>query len=212
MARLPPVVLPSPPGSCDGGKDLDLTVIPESWLEPRCHVCMSKHRKAIDRMIAYGTNYTEISRIFGGEIDRRSIANHAQKHLGYEDAAVRKIIEDEARDAEENAELGIQGALMRRVFLNTALQKAFEALVNGQQSVETRDAVAIIETLEKLERQSSGAQLDEIKMQFAAFIQAIKEVASARGDVSLGSDIFIRAREIVGAKAPEVLDKSNVVE
>lgn len=190
----------------DGSDDGGITVVPESWFEPRCHVCMSKYRKTIDKLIALGTGYMEISRICGGEIDRRSISNHAKKHLGYEEAAVRQIIEREALEAEENAELGIQGALMRRVYLNTALQKAFENLVNDKQAIETRDAVAIIDTLERLDKQSAGVQLDQIKLQFSAFLQAIKEVASQRGDPSLGSDIYIRARQIIGVKQPEAIE------
>lgn len=170
---------------------------------------MSKHRKTIDKLIALGTNYSEIERIFGGEIERRSISNHAKKHLGYEEAAVRQIIEQEAQAADENAELGIQGALMRRVYLNTALQKAFESLVNDKMAVEPRDAVAIIETLTRMDIQTQGVQLDEIKLQFQAFLQAIKEVAAQRGDPSLGSDILIRARQIIGAKSPEQLEKGE---
>lgn len=193
----------------DDGDHNDLITIPESWVEPRCHVCMSQHRKAIDRLIALGTSFSEISRIFGGEIDRRSIASHSRKHLGYEDAAIRRIIEEEAHAAEENAELGIGGAVMRRTYLNTALHKAFELLVNNRMAVEPRDAVAIIETLNRLDTQTQGAQIDEIKIQFSAFLQAIKEVAAQRGDPSLGSDILIRARQIMGVKEPESLESGQ---
>lgn len=191
------------PGKGGSGGD-DLLTIPESWVETRCHVCMSQYRKAIDRMIALGEGYSEISRIFGGEIDRRSISNHAKKHLKYEEAAIRRIIDDAALKADENAELGISGFTKRRVYLETALHKALQQLVGDQVLLETRDAVSIIDALNKLDRHTEGAQLDEIKIQFQAFIQAIKEIAAQRGDAALGSDIFIRARQIAGAQGQEV--------
>lgn len=160
----------------DGGGDKELLHIPQSWTEPRCHVCMSKYRRAIDRMIALGTAYSEISRVFGGEIDRRSISNHAKKHLPYEEAAVRQIIDHEAEAAQENAEQGIRGALARRAYLNTALHKAFEALLAGDVVVEPKDAIAISQLLDKIDSQVEGAALDELRLQFNAFVQAIREV------------------------------------
>lgn len=188
-------------GGDDSGKDL--IHVPEAWTEPRCHVCMSTHRKAIERMIALGTGHTEISRIFGGEIDRRSITSHAEKHLNYEEAAIRQIIQRETHAAEENAEEGISGVTKRRVYLETALHKALAALQGEKVVVEPKDAVTIIEALNRFDHQTSGAQVDEIKIQFQAFLQAIREVAAQRNDPSLGSDILIRAREIVGTQVPE---------
>lgn len=143
-------------------------------VEPRCHVCKSNMRKAIDRLIAGGTNYSEIGRLFS--IDRRSISNHAKEHLGWEEAAVRRIIEHEARAAEEDLEEGIKGVLTRRVYLNVGLQKALDALLNGDVTVEPKDALAIIQHLDKLESQTEGAAIDELRVQFNAFVQAIREI------------------------------------
>lgn len=180
----------------DDGKDA--LVVPEAWSESRCHVCQSKYRHAIDRMIAMGTGHTEISRCFGGEIDRRSISRHAKKHLRYEQAAVQKIIEQETERAEQNAEEGISGIVKRKVYLETALHKALEQVLGDNVVIEPRDAVVIIEALNRFDQQSTGAQLDVIKIQFAAFLQALKEISAQRGDPSLGSDILIRARQIAG--------------
>jgi hypothetical protein len=177
----------------------DLIVVPEAWTEPRCHVCQSKYRQAIDRMIALGTSFTEISRVFGGEVDRRSISNHAEKHLRYEERAVRRIIEEQAQDLNENAELGISSELKRRAYLETALHKAMEQLLDDKTFIEPRDAIAVIEQLSKADQRTAGAQLDEIKIQFHSFLQALKEVAAQRGDPSLGS--VIRAREIAGTES-----------
>lgn len=187
----------------DDGDD-DILVIPEAWTEPRCHVCTSKYRRAVDRLIAMGTNFSEISRIFGGEIDRRSISSHAKKHLGYEEAAVRTIIERQAAEAEENAEEGVSGHVLRRVYLETAVQKAMQVLLSGEVVVEPKDAISVIEALERSDRNTEGVQLDEIKMQFNAFLQAIKEISSIKGDANLGNEIMMRAREIVTSQKVDV--------
>lgn len=159
-------------------------------------------------MIALGTGHQEISRIFGGEIDRRSIGNHAKKHLAYEEAAIRSIIDTETVAANENAELGISGETKRRVILETILQKGFEQVVSDRAVIEPETILKTIEGLNKLDRNSSGAQLDEIKIQFHAFLQAIREISAQRGDPSLGSDILIRARQIVGLQAePPALEQ-----
>lgn len=171
---------PKPSGSGNGnGKPPAKKDTAPGVVEPRCHVCKSKYRKAIDRMVAMGTSYAEISRIFSTEeesVDRRSIANHAEKHLNYEEAAIRRIVEQEAQEASQNIEEGIQGALTRRVYLNVGLQKALEGLLSGESIVEPKDAIAIIQLLDKLDGQSEGAALEEMRVQFQAFVQAIREL------------------------------------
>lgn len=190
-------------GAGESGDD-DKIVVPEAWLEPRCHVCQSQYRRAIDRMIALGTGSTEISRIFGGEIDRRSITNHGEKHLAYREAAIRQIIQAEASAAEVDADQGISGVVKRKVYLETALHKALENLLGDRAVIEPKDALAIIDALNKYDQHSAGTQLDEIKLQFAAFLQAIREISAQRGDPTLGSDILIRGRQIIGVESKQL--------
>lgn len=164
-----------PPKDDDEDKDDEL-VVPERWIEARCHVCTSKYRRAIDRMLALGTPYSEVSRVFGGEIDRRSISNHDKKHLNFDDGAIRRIFEHEAQEAQEDWEEGVSGALKRRVYLSIGIQKALEALISGDAIVEPRDAIAMIQQLEKLDNEAEGTQIDLLQMQFNAFTQAIREI------------------------------------
>lgn len=180
--------------------DKDALVIPSQWVEPRCHVCTSDFRRAIDKMIAMGMGATEISRTFGGIIDRRSITNHAIKHLNYQEAAIRRIIEDETLKAQEDAEEGIKGMTKRKVYLEAVLHKAMEQLLGDEVVVEVRDAVSVIDTLSKFDQHTESLQLEIIKDQFNAFLQAIKEIAGQRGDKTLGTEIFSRSREILSAQ------------
>lgn len=162
-------------------------------IESRCKVCKHEDRRAIDRLIAAGTSYSEIERLF--EVDRRSVSNHAQKHLRYEEGAIRRIIEREAERLSENYEAGVQGALARRVYLESALKQAQDDLLNGEVTVEPKDAVNIVGMLEQMDSETNSVIVDEIKMQFNAILTAINEVIPP----DLQKKIAKRAKEIAEA-------------
>jgi len=165
-----------------------------SYHEPRCSVCNSQFRKPIDRMIALGTNYSEISRIYEeANIDRRSISNHAKKHLNYEEAAIRQIIAKETEEAQSNIEEGVSGAIARRVYIDVAIQKGFEALLNNDVPVEVKDVATLIQLKEKMDSHTEGAALDEVKTQFNAFVQAIREIAPPE----MWDKILVRTKELL---------------
>lgn len=161
-------------------------------IEPRCNVCTHEYRRVIDRLIAQGTtSHSELGRMF--HVDRRSISNHAKEHLSYEESAIRQIVADEAAKAEADIEEGIKGVVTRRVYLQAALHKALEALLNGDITVEPKDALAIIQQLDKLDSNTEGAAVDEIRVQFNAFVQAIREVAPTE----LWHQILERTQELL---------------
>lgn len=146
-------------------------------VEQRCHVCTSDYRRAIDKLLVLpNVSFSEIAATFG--IDRRSISNHAKKHLNYEEAAIRRIIEQEAQKADENVEDGVRGALTRRIFLQAYLQKSMESLLAGDMELSGKDAMAAIQMMDKIDGETEGAALDEIRVQFNAFVQAIREICS----------------------------------
>jgi hypothetical protein len=145
--------------------------------EPRCKVCQSPHRRLIDKMLVLGHTYSEIERNFEfAKIPRKSIALHKEKHLGYEDAGVRAIIESEAAAARENHEEGVSRIVTKQAYLKVALQKGYDAVLNDDTMVEPKDAVKIIELLQKMEEQTQSAAMDELHAQFQFFMQAVKEV------------------------------------
>jgi hypothetical protein len=173
---------------------------PLTYRDIRCKVCSSDFGKAIDRMIALGTSHSEIARIF--DISRSSIGRHAKNHLNYEEAAVRQIIAREAEEAQANIEEGISGALARRVYIDVAIQKGFESLINNETPIEVKDVATLIQLKEKMDSEYGGAALDEIKTQFNAIVQAVREVAPQE----MWEKIAIRARELAetpGLPAPK---------
>jgi len=163
---------------------------PLAYRDIRCKVCSSDFGKAIDRMIALGTSHSEIARIF--DVSRSSIGRHAKNHLNYEEAAVRQIIAREAEEAQANIEEGISGALARRVYIDVAIQKGFESLINNETPIEVKDVATLIQLKEKMDTDYEGAALDEIKTQFNAIVQAVREVAPQE----MWEKIAIRAREL----------------
>jgi hypothetical protein len=143
--------------------------------EPRCKVCTSPHRNAIDKLLAFGLTYSEIERQFGGKVPRRSISKHASEHLNYEEAAIRQVIETEALNAQRNYEEGVSRLVTKNGYLEVALQKAYDALITNSAVVEPKDAVKVIEMLQKLQEQNQTVALDELRVQFQYFMQAVKE-------------------------------------
>jgi transcriptional regulator of heat shock response len=162
-----------------------------SYRDVRCKVCSSDFAKAIDRMIALGTSHSEIARIF--DISRSSIGRHAKNHLNYEEAAVRQIIAREMEEAQADIEEGISGAISRRAYIDVAIQKGFEALLDNNVTVEVKDVATLIQLKEKMDSETDGAALDEVRTQFNAFVQAIREVAPPE----MWEKILIRTRELV---------------
>lgn len=145
--------------------------------EPRCKVCQSPHRHLIDQMLVGGLTYSEIERQFAhAQIPRRSISKHKESHLGYEEAAIREVIEREAELAKRNFEEGKSRLVTKNAYLEVALQKAYDALISNQAMVEPKDAVKVIEQLQKLQDQNQGEALDELRIQFQTFMQAVKEL------------------------------------
>jgi DNA-binding transcriptional ArsR family regulator len=164
-------------------------------VEPRCSVCQHGQRTVIDKYLIKGTAYAEIGRVFG--LDRRSVSNHYKSHLNLEDAAMARLIEHEAAEIGEDFEEGIRGILARRVYLESALKKAQEALVNNDVTVEPKDAVAIIEKLDKMEQETNEAAIIQMRIELAAYIQAMKEIVPS----DLWDQIFTRTKALIDRAA-----------
>ncbi|MDB5280883.1 MAG: hypothetical protein JWR61_5838, partial [Ferruginibacter sp.] len=151
-------------------------VIPQI-VEPRCKVCQSPQRHLVDQMLVAGLSYKEIERQFAhAQIPRRSIANHKNEHLGYEEAAIREVIEIEAAKAQRNFEEGKTRIVTQAGYLEVAMQKAYDALIRNDVMVEPKDAVKIIELRDKLQNAHQGEALDELRVQFQMFMQSVKEL------------------------------------
>lgn len=161
---------------------------PPLIVEPRCNVCTSQHRHAIDQMLVGAYSYSEIARQFDFEgIDRRSISSHHKKHLSYEAAAIRAVIEREAILARRNHEEGVERMVTKQTYLEVALHKAYDQLNSDKVDITAGEAVKLIEMLARLEQEHNDVAIDEMRVQFNAFMRAVKSTVPA--------DMWERVRE-----------------
>lgn len=152
---------------------------PPQIYEARCHVCNSPHRNYIEGLLIKGANYAWIADNVPGaddhKIDRRSVSSHAKKHMRYQDAAIRAILEEEAQTASQNYDEGVRGAITHRGVLEVALRKSYEDIISGVTTVEPRDMISLITTLQKMDEQREQIAVNELRAQVQAFVEAIKQ-------------------------------------
>jgi hypothetical protein len=184
-------------------------------IERRCKVCTSPHRHVVDQMLVGAYSYSEIARHFEFVgIDRRSISGHHKKHMSYQDAAIRAVIQRNAEMAQQNHEEGVERLVTKQTYLEIAIQKAYDQLVNNMVEIPAGDAVKLIEALQRLETQYQDAAVDELRVQFNAFMLAVKQVVPP--DMweeirTLTHQNAGRGSSFVPASAPQITD-AQVVE
>lgn len=145
-------------------------------VEPRCSICKSRFRRTIDQLLAIGVPFSEIARQFEEEgIERRSLANHKKRHLSVEQAAIRQVIEEKARQLGEDVDNTSKFLLTRKGYMEVAMMKSFQAIIDGTLTPEPRDVVHMIALMEKMEKDTTLNQVDEMIRDFNAFSQAVKE-------------------------------------
>lgn len=161
----------------DGRRNEIVRASKHQIIEPRCNVCKSPHRKYIDMLLVAGVPFIELERQFEDQgISRRSMSTHKERHLNVEHAAIRQIIEDQAREQTKNIENTKRNLLTRRAVLQVAMQKAHADIVNGRTTVEPRDLVSMISLMEKMDEKTSAIEKEELTREFTAFQQAVKDI------------------------------------
>ena len=123
-------------------------------------------------MIAGGYTNTAIGKAFN--VDRRSVANHKEEHLDYEEAAIRTILEKEADLARVNRETGAQRIITKEGYLRVALQKSFDQIMSDQTEISVGEGVKIVEMLQRLEERFQDIGVDIMRAQFNAFMNAVR--------------------------------------
>lgn len=161
--------------SNNGGAVISFPV--DEIVEPRCSICKSRFRRTMDQLLVMGVPFSEISRQFETEgITRRALSNHKRKHLSVEQAAIRQVIEEKARQIGEDVDNTKRSLLTRKGYMEVAMMKSYQSILDGTVVPEPRDIVAMISVMEKMEKDSSAVQVDEMMRDFNAFTQAVKEV------------------------------------
>jgi hypothetical protein len=175
-------------GNSNGGGNSGGAVVSypvDEIVEPRCSICKSRFRRTMDQLLVMGVPFSEISRQFETEgITRRALSNHKRKHLSVEQAAIRQVIEEKARQIGEDVDNTKKSLLTRKGYMEVAMMKSYQSILDGTVVPEPRDVVAMISVMEKMEKDTATVQVDEMMRDFNAFTQAVKEV--------VGSDMYDR--------------------
>jgi hypothetical protein len=174
---------------------------PERISVATCHVCQHPYRDFIETMLVKGQSYKGISARVSPHVDRRSISNHWQKHMDLQDAALRAILEEEAKVQNQDYEEGLSGAITKRGVLEIALRKGYEDIINGVTTVEARDLIQIAKVLGDMDANQQAVGLDELRSQVQIFIQAIKDVCPPEMQAQIASRVKqLRKRENIDAQ------------
>lgn len=177
-------------------------------VEPRCNVCRSQYRDAIDRLLIAGNSYVSIVRVFHTEnLSRQSVSNHHKNHVSVEAEAIRKILEAEARKYGEEIDTAEQSFINRSTYLQTALHLGYQSLVDKEVIVEPRDMVMVIKLMQELDEKKAAIQLEELMREASAFQEAVKRVLPPEQFTNVLSEfskILEREDKIVEALAIEM--------
>lgn len=149
--------------------------------EPRCSICKSQYRKAIDQMLVAGFSLANVAEYFeriGDTFTRQALGRHKNKHLTLHSAAIRRIVEKRAEDIVDSVEEHSEFLASKRAILEVALQKGFENIMSGSAHITPESLLAIMEKLERMEAEEHSHAIDEMMRDFKAFADAVKALVA----------------------------------
>lgn len=130
-------------------------------------------------LVSGAFSYTEIETHYEDTdfpVPRRSASHHAKECLGYEDEAIRRMIERHAQERGVDIEKATTNLLQHKTYLELTVQKAFEGLVTGNVVPDSKDAFKAIEILDKIDEKGINWTIERMKSQNEALKQAIREI------------------------------------
>lgn len=176
--------------------------------EPRCKVCQSPYRDDIDRAILQAQSYSSIANHYMqlGVVDtdlRKSIANHAQKHMTMEQAAVREMVEEHAKKMYNDIEVAKGFLLTEEAILETGLAKFWEMMLSGEMQWAPKDAILFLERADKLKERMVDKKGKEQQEVFELFMEVVSKVVPEDDWHKIGDEF--RAR--MEARKPKSLEQ-----
>jgi hypothetical protein len=180
---------------------------PERVSVATCNTCQHPNRDWIEFLLIRGMAYKTIGDRVSPPVSRQSISTHHKKHMDLQDAALRAIIEDEARLQGIDHEQGVRDAITKRAVLEIALRKGLADMVDGVTTVEVKDLVQISKLLGEMDSQQTQVGLDELRAQMQLFIQAIKNVCDEDTRNAIANEVArLRKRENISAQIEAAMD------
>lgn len=171
-------------------------LMPKRIVETRCGVCKHPYRDFIELMLLRNMTYKGIADRVTPPVSRQSISHHYKEHMDLQDAAMRRIIEEEAILQGKDFEEGVGDVLTKRSALEVALRKGYQDIIDGVTTVEPRDLVQIAKLLGDMDSHAADVVVDEARNQVALFLRAIQEVCDADTQTAIAAQVKkLRMRE-----------------
>lgn len=211
MAKLPAnrqAPLGLPPGSSASVSNAPAPITTFEITEGKCKVCKSPHRREIDSLLATGWSQVAVRShfnvLFETESDKftaANMSNHARKHMSSRDAAVRRIMEERAKQIGVDIDNAENFIVTRAAVLDTIIQSGMGSLYRGETVAETREVIAAIQMLDKMEAEWKETAIDEMLSEFRAFAAAVKDVVGE----NMYDQIYAAFESKMDSKTPGVL-------
>lgn len=152
--------------------------------EPRCNICKSQSRAKVDKLLAAQFSNTSIAEELimsdpdfkEKELDtvRRNVERHAKSHVDIQSRAIRRMVEQRAREQGillDSAEGKITSG---RALLDMLVAQASDQLSSGNGKVRYADAIEAVKLLEDAQKAEFQSQLEVLQRQVWAISEAVK--------------------------------------
>jgi hypothetical protein len=173
----------------NGGGDINLLTDSLPFRsEPRCNICNSSSREKVDKLLAAQFSYTAIAEELviadegfrGKEVDtvRKNVERHSKRHVDIKSRAIRKIIEDRAKEQGILVDEHEGQMTTARGLLDLMISRATTQLSeNPDAKVRYADAIEAAKMLEDVARTEYQSRLEQVEKQMWAVSQALKHFA-----------------------------------
>lgn len=152
----------------------------------RCKICQSTHRREIDMQLATGWSQADVLRFWNNAVRENegdkdwlnhvNMSTHKKNHLSTRDAAVRRIIEERARQEAIDIE-NVQGYIVTRMgVLDYMVMAGLENIHHGTTVIEGKDMIAAMQMADKLESEFKEVAIEKLLSDFKTFADAVKEL------------------------------------
>lgn len=167
-----------------GGRAYDF-----KW-EPRCKVCTAGDDilSNVNRALAQGYSYRDVLRLiepFNAQLDEKkrlsynSIRNHQKKHMPFDSAAIREILERRAEAAGKDFVNGKERIITAAGYAETMMNKGFETMLKESSEITPNDGLKAALILESLtENGDNRAIAEEMFSKLGKIIEAVKKYVS----------------------------------
>lgn len=188
-------------------------------MEPKCKVCTHPQRREIDMMLALGWSQADVIRHWNGIMElqglpkeecftRSGMSSHVTRHLSLNDKANTRIIEARARAEGIDIDTVEGFILTKQSAAEILVAKGLDSLHRGHTTVEPKDILTAIQTLDKLEKDRASMLEETMLRELRAFTEAVKSVVPEE-DWEL---IYQRFEENVGGFNPAIMPGEDVIQ